>query len=207
MDSSLNDKANKVDVKSDTNASQTAKSDNPNQQKGNDKKKRRRGSDKKKKKAAELYACPKAIVESVLAASDFKVANLSQIVEQQFQSEPMKSQIAKKTKDIVYKSSVDFRNGMEASSEYAILPTGFENINIEVPLTAIPQLKCIYDKTKPRRHGRMQGRKAARKERRKYINKMKRLREGDNPEHEHDQDPDKASPESQRKNKRQVLAQ
>lgn len=93
----------------------------------------------KKKKSADLTD-PTKIIESILAKSSFKVANLSQLVEKKFYHTPeFSTSLRKDLEDVRYESVVGNKFTYD---DLTVMPEGFEG-QVNVGPTAILNMTCI----------------------------------------------------------------
>jgi len=122
---------------------------------------RSRKRNKRAKKKSKVADDPMKILEAVLEASSFKVANLSEEIEKMFNKEP---EILSAIKDLSYKS----KNSSQI--KMSVLPHAFEG-RVTVPTTAITNLRSIYEKPKPKSRRRPNRQKQLRSQFRAFRKK------------------------------------
>lgn len=105
----------------------------------------RRRKKKKKKNKQKEPDDPMQIVESVLANSSFKKANLSELIVKHFNEPENRSQLVKLLKDVSYCSTVGKVTGTHSDINISVLPKGCGDIKINLPPTALTDINCIYD--------------------------------------------------------------
>lgn len=96
--------------------------------------------ERKRKKKKAILSDPMKIIDSVLNSSSFKVANLSQLVEQKFyHSEEHSKQLQDSIKDVRYESVVSQNFTYD---DLTVLPEGFDG-KVNLGPTAIMNMTCI----------------------------------------------------------------